>query len=151
MNNKQRNLNAIRETGFTLLSEGKTLRVKATGYSMYPAIKPGSFIYIDPCNEQVKAGDIIAWKCEKGIVVHRLLWVAGEDKEKIFITRGDSLMTEDAPVAKELYAGKVIKIENPEGNPTTIHIFRSKRPNYRFNRFRALLDIYLKRITGYFR
>lgn len=151
MNNIQKNLYTVRETGFILLSEGKTLRVKANGYSMYPAIKPGSFIYIDPCNEQVEDGDIIAWKFEKGIVVHRLVRVTGEGAEKIFITRGDSLMNEDAPVTKELYAGKVIKIENPEGIPVTIHNFKAKRPSYRFNRFRALLNIYLKRITGYFR
>lgn len=151
MNNRQWNLNIVRETGFILLSEGKTLRIKATGYSMYPVIKPGFFLYIDPCNEKVEPGDIIAWKCEKGIVVHRLLRVEGEGTAKMFITRGDSLMTEDTPVTKELYAGKVIKIENPEGNPVTIHTFKGKRPNYRFNRFRALLNIYLNRITGYFR
>lgn len=151
MNSKQRNLNAIRETGFKMLSEGKILRVKATGFSMYPAIKPGSFIYIDPSDEQPETGDIIAWKCEKGIVVHRLLRLMEKEGEKIFVTRGDSLMSEDKPVTRKFYAGKVVKVENPEGNPVTIHTFGKKRPNYRFNRIRVLLIIYSKRITGYFR
>lgn len=151
MTSRKKNLDIIRETGFTLLSEGKILRVKATGYSMYPAIKPGSFIYIDPGDEHPESGDIIGWKCDKGIVVHRLLRITSTDGVKKYVTRGDSLLTEDMPVTKELYAGKVIKIENPDGNPVTIHTFGAKRPNYWVNRLMALLNIYSNRIRGYFR
>ena len=38
----------IKNTGLTLLSEGKTIRIKAHGYSMYPCIKPGSLVLIEP-------------------------------------------------------------------------------------------------------
>ena len=41
----------LKEIGFMLLAEGKTLKVKAEGYSMYPSIKPGSVIYIEPFGE----------------------------------------------------------------------------------------------------
>ncbi|MFZ0281897.1 MAG: S24/S26 family peptidase, partial [Bacteroidales bacterium] len=70
----------LKEIGFTLLAEGKTLKVKAEGYSMYPTIKPGSVIYIEPAergNEPVP-GEIIAWKKESGFVVHRLIKVLKE-------------------------------------------------------------------------
>ena len=38
----------LKEIGFSLLAEGKTIRVKAEGFSMYPSIKPGSVIFIEP-------------------------------------------------------------------------------------------------------
>ena len=64
----------LKISGLTLLSEGKTIRIKAHGYSMYPCIKPGSLILIEPIN--VKGlpvpGEIIAIKRENGLIVHRL-------------------------------------------------------------------------------
>ena len=38
----------LKDIGFMLLAEGKTIRVRAEGYSMYPSIKSGSVIFIKP-------------------------------------------------------------------------------------------------------
>ena len=58
----------IKNTGLTLLSEGKTIRIKAHGYSMYPCIKPGSLVLIEPINLKgvPVPGEIIAITRENG-------------------------------------------------------------------------------------
>ena len=74
MNNLRHNHDIVKDIGLTLLSEGKTIRIKAHGYSMYPCIKPGSLILIEPLNIKGMPcpGEIVAVKREAGLIVHRL-------------------------------------------------------------------------------
>ncbi len=64
----------VKDTGLTLLSEGKTIRIKAHGYSMYPCIKPGSLVLIEPINLKGPPvpGEIIAISRKDGMIIHRL-------------------------------------------------------------------------------
>lgn len=127
----------LKEIGFSLLAEGKTIRVKAEGLSMYPSIKPGSVIFIEPLNKNIRPvpGEIIAWKREAGFVVHRLVGSFEKDNSEFIVTRGDSSLAEDEPVISEQIAGKVIRVENPEGKPVPEKQYLNKNPNYAFNRF----------------
>lgn len=127
----------LKEIGFSLLAEGKTIRVKAEGLSMYPSIKPGSVIFIEPLPKGILPvpGEIIAWKREAGFVVHRLVGSFEKDNSEFIVTRGDSSLAEDEPVISEQIAGKVIRVENPEGKPVPEKQYLNKNPNYAFNRF----------------
>jgi signal peptidase I len=127
---------ALKEIGFSLLAEGKTIRVKAEGFSMYPTIKPGSVIFIEPFKQDTEPvpGEIIAWKREEGFVVHRLMKIAEKDNARFIITRGDSSISEDEPVLHDQIAGRVVRVENPEGNPVPPVQYLNKKPNYTFNR-----------------
>ena len=81
-------------------------------------------------------GEIIAWKREAGFVVHRL--VGGGSKKitpEFIVTRGDSSIAEDEPVLSDQIAGRVVKVENPEGKPVPPVQYLNKKPNYTFNRF----------------
>jgi hypothetical protein len=42
---------------------------------MYPSIKPGSIVFIEPAPmfHLFEYGDIVAWKLEKGFIVHRII------------------------------------------------------------------------------
>src|SRR5512133_3778897 len=117
MNNPGRHI-FVKDIGFSLLAEGTTLRVKADGYSMYPSIKPGSVILIEPLAEGItpSPGEIIAWKRETGFVVHRLVKIIRDNVTTRFITRGDSCAYDDQPVTFERIAGKVIRIETQSGS-----------------------------------
>lgn len=139
----------LKEIGFTLLAEGKTLKVKAEGFSMYPSIKPGSLIYIEPVpsGTELLPGEIIAWKKESGFVVHRLIKVL-KDEDVLLITRGDSCMTEDDPVNFEQLAGRVVKVEDPEGKPLSPDSFSGKKPNYSLNRFLVRINLYFGRVKS---
>jgi signal peptidase I len=137
MNKDHLSHNVLKEIGFSLLAEGKTIRVKAEGFSMYPSVKPGSVIFIEPFKEGAEPipGEIIAWKRDSGFVVHRLVRCYEKENLKYFITRGDSIMAEDEPVLFDQIAGKVVKVEKPEGKAVPAYSFLNKKPNYSFNRF----------------
>ena len=51
------------------------------------------------------------------------------------LTRGDSSIAEDEPVISDQIAGKVIRVENPEGKPVPEDQYLNKKPNYLLNRF----------------
>jgi signal peptidase I len=148
MNNTNTSPSVLKDIGFTLLAEGKTIKVKADGYSMYPAIKPGSIIYIEPLDESalLTPGDIIAWKRESGLVVHRLIRIASDERATLYITRGESSINEDRPVISYQIAGRVFRIENPGVKPMTVSINKLKVINYRINRLRVWFMLKLKRI-----
>jgi len=113
--NKKRDYNRlVRDLGFSLLDEGKNLKIKAGGYSMYPSIKPGTTIFIEPlkADNDPAPGEIIAWKRESGFVVHRLVRLEKHGNDVIFFTRGDSCRYEDKAVTRDQIAGKVIRTEN---------------------------------------
>ena len=141
----------LKEIGFSLLAEGKTLKVKAEGISMHPSIKSGSVIFIEPFKQGTEPvpGEIIAWKRDSGIVVHRLVSTYKAKMQKYYVTRGDSSLVEDEPVLYDQIAGKVVRVENPEGKPVPPEKYINKKPNYGFNRFliRIISQIYrIKRI-----
>lgn len=133
-----------RDIGFTLLSEGKTIKVKANGYSMYPSVKPGSVIYIEPLGdaENPSAGEVLAWKRDSGFIVHRLVRSYEEGGRTLYVTRGDSCTSEDSPFFSEHIAGRVVRIENPDGKLVLPHRYEFKKPNYRFNRFLLRVNLY---------
>jgi len=127
----------LKDIGFMLLAEGKTIRVMAEGTSMHPSIKSGSVIFIKPLEkgESPSRGEIIAWKRDSGIVVHRLIKTYRQKGQEFFVTRGDSSPAEDDPVLSEQIAGKVVRVENPEGKAVSPGKYLNKKPNYALNRF----------------
>jgi signal peptidase I len=126
----------LKEIGFSLLGEGKTLKVRADGYSMYPAIKPGSVIQIEPLSENhtLSPGEIIAWKRQSGFVVHRLVRIIKEGNPIVLITRGDSCAGEDQPVRRNQVAGRVIKVETASGRVVSSGEELIRKPFYLYNR-----------------
>lgn len=150
MNSSNRTQKLLKDIGFTLLSEGKTIRIKAEGYSMYPSIKPGAVIYIEPLvkGEIPPAGGIIAWKRETGLVVHRLIRTFKEGERTVFITRGDSKLSDDPPVTYENIAGKVVMIEDIHGRMKPASAYYRKRPFYIFNRFFLRINLTFGKISG---
>ena len=92
MDRRTRSGEILKNVGFTLLSEGKTIRIKAHGYSMYPSIKPGSLILIEPIKIKGNPvpGEIIAIKRESGLIVHRLTRIVVNNGITTYIARGDS-------------------------------------------------------------
>jgi signal peptidase I len=145
---KPENKMIIRNTGLTLLSEGKTIRMKAHGYSMYPSIKPGSLVLIEPIHLKGAPlpGEIIAITVEKGLIIHRLVKIVVKRNEKYFIARGDSNPYADNPVKTDKITGRVVGAESTGENPVPADIRINTRPNYFLNRIRVLGLILWKKI-----
>lgn len=134
----------------TLLSEGKTIRIKAHGYSMYPAIKPGSLILIEPLRQKGKPvpGEIVALKRENGLVVHRVMKRVIKNGITYYITRGDSNANKDTPVTIEKIVGRIVKSEPTGENPIPADIRINNKPRYVINRLSVIVIFLLKKIKS---
>jgi signal peptidase I len=148
MNNPQSNHSIVKDLGFTLLAEGKTIRIKAHGYSMYPCIKPGSLILIEPL--KIKGfphpGEIIAIKREGGLIVHRLTKIINKSGATFYIARGDSNAYADNPVKIEKIAGRIVRAEGTGENTVPADIRINTKPNYFTNRIRVIVLLITKKI-----
>lgn len=144
------NHNLVKEIGFSLLAEGKTVRIRADGYSMYPLISPGNIIYIEPFTEDEAPvpGSVIAWKRETGFVVHRLISIVKEEDRTNFVTRGDSCLNADRPVTKDLIAGRVVRTENSHGKRIRSGEELIRKPNYLYNRLLVWFIIRLRKLMS---
>jgi signal peptidase I len=148
MKNWQNNHAIVKDIGFTLLSEGKTIRIKAHGYSMYPCIKPGSLILIEPISVKGKPrpGEIIAIRRESGLIVHRLTKIINKNNIAYYVARGDSNAYADNPVKIDKIAGRIIRAESTGENPVPADIRINTKPNYFVNRIRVIGIFLLKKI-----
>jgi signal peptidase I len=136
----------VKDISLTLLSEGKTIRIKAHGYSMYPCIKPGSTLLIEPIkpNGLPVPGEIIAVKRENGLVVHRLTKIINHDGISKYQARGDSNAYADKPVTLSMIVGRIVRAETSGENQVLADIRINTSPNYILNRLRVIF-IFLKK------
>lgn len=152
MDKKLRSREILKNVGYKLLSEGKTIRIKAHGYSMYPCIKPGSVVLIEPIQLKgnPKPGEIIAIYRGKGLVIHRLVKTIKKGDTDYYIARGDSNTRADNPVTIGEIAGRVVRAEY--GDTTTLADVRiNTKPAYFLNRLRVISIILwkkVKKVTG---
>jgi signal peptidase I len=148
MNNGRNNRTIVKDIGLTLLAEGKTIRIKAHGYSMFPCIKPGSLILIEPLNIKgmPRPGEIIAIKRENGLIVHRLSRIINKNGVISYIARGDSNAYADNPVKIDKIAGRIVRAESTGENPVPADIRINIRPKYFINRIRVIGIILWRKI-----
>jgi signal peptidase I len=150
MNDRMNNHSIVNNIGLTLLSEGKTIRIKAHGYSMYPCIKPGSLVLIEPLivKGPPRDGEIIAVKREKGLIVHRLSRTIRKGGITWYIARGDSNAYPDNPVKIDKIAGRIVGAETTGENPVRADIRINRKPDYFLNRTRVIGLILYKKLGG---
>jgi signal peptidase I len=130
----------VKNVGLALLAEGKTIRLKAHGYSMYPSIRPGSLLLIEPIHLKGAPvpGEIIAIEKNDGLIVHRLTKIVVKNNVRTFIARGDSNAWADNPVKIGKIAGRIVGAETTGENPVRADIRIKTRPNYFLNRLRII-------------
>jgi signal peptidase I len=140
MNNLRKNQKLVRNIGLKLLSEGKTIRIIAHGFSMYPCIRPGSLILIEPL--KVKGlpvpGEIIAIRKENGLIVHRLTKIINVNGIMNYIARGDSSSKADDPVKIDMIAGRIVRAETTGENQLLADIRINTSPDYFWNRIQVI-------------
>lgn len=148
MDNRTRSGEILKNVGFALLEEGKTIRIKAHGYSMYPSIKPGSVLLIEPIALKGKPvpGEIIAIKREQGLIVHRLVRIVSKGGITSYIARGDSNALEDAPVMQGKIAGRIVGAEPTGENPVPADISVNTKTNYYLNRLKVIGIVLEKKV-----
>lgn len=141
---------AVKDLSTSLLDEGKTIRIKAHGYSMYPAIRPGTILIIDPVSagKDPAAGEIVAIKRESGIVVHRISEIVIKGGTRYYIARGDSNAWPDKPVRLGMIAGRIVRSETTAECTEPADIRINLKPSYIINRLRVISIIVFKKFRS---
>ena len=89
-----------------LLAEGKTIKIKPQGYSMYPLFVPGrDETCIDRADfSSLKRGDVILYRRDKSILVlHRIWKITGNS----FYMVGDNQTEIEGPLRADQVRGKL--------------------------------------------
>ena len=114
-----------------LLSQGATVRFRPSGRSMYPSIREGEVITVEPVQiSDVKLADIVLYRSQRGLIAHRVIQVSRSQAELnayraagfslrassgpdewVFRLRGDASLSCDEPVEAEQILGRVIGVE----------------------------------------
>jgi signal peptidase len=89
-----------------LLQAGYSIEFRASGSSMYPTIKDGEMITVQPIEiSKIKIGDIVLYRTQTGVIAHRVVHV--KRPNQLFLC-GDASNSFDAPVMPQQILGKVI-------------------------------------------
>jgi len=108
-----------------VLRSAGCLRLRVMGWSMLPGVWPGDVLVIDRAtSQQVSKGDIILFRRDRRLFVHRVVGKDGEHAGAAVLTRGDALLEPDPPVSNNDVLGKVSLILR---NGQTIEPRRSLR------------------------
>lgn len=119
-----------------LVASGRPLCLRALGTSMLPTIWPGDLLLVNHCEpDQITTGDIIRFMQAGRFVIHRVIDIYHAEGKTSWVTRGDSVTREDAPVEANQLLGRVSAICR---NGRTIHPTRYLSPLA--HRFGCLLE-----------
>ena len=83
------------------------LRLRVTGSSMLPAVRPNDVLLIRHCRiEEVGPGDIVLYISQRRLFAHRVVSRSGAQ----LATQGDGMAEPDLPVTSHELLGKVIRV-----------------------------------------
>ena len=90
----------------TLRTAGK-LRLRVTGWSMFPSVRPRDVLMVERVDcDGVGCGDIVLFERDGRLFAHRVLSRSGAK----IVTRGDAMGRADAPIGEKEFLGKVTSI-----------------------------------------
>lgn len=138
--NHNDNINALTARNIEIikavLESGHSVELPATGYSMFPTLKPGDKVVIKPLDkgEFPKPGQVVIYELNNVFVMHRLIEITeGSAGDQLFITRGDSGMEYDKPWQQQQVIGVVISYKR-DGKEHLINTLIPGTWRYLFNR-----------------
>jgi signal peptidase I len=103
---------AFFEVSADLLKRGHRVRFQACGQSMYPTIKDGEKVTVEPvCTSNIRLGDIVLYHRKGRVMAHRVVNRKRTSDGEILILRGDASMKGNEPVSSEKVLGKVVAVE----------------------------------------
>ena len=110
MKNEERviNLDEAHELGASLLVEGRFVRVKLGGSSMFPLLRPGDVakIKLVPLSE-LNVGQVIVFENSGKWIAHRLVSIGGKGGQIQLLAQGDSVRKADPSILENHYLGLI--------------------------------------------
>lgn len=95
-----------------LLAGGQSVRFRAEGWSMYPAIRDGEMVEVTPADvSTIRRGEVLLCRLGAGSVAHRVIRIRrnGTAVTEI-VLRGDAAFANDPPIAPGDVLGRVIAV-----------------------------------------
>jgi signal peptidase I len=106
-------VNEFEPTLREVLAAGHTARFRASGDSMYPAIRSGDYLHIVPCDiSQLRRGDVILAMTDRGLTAHRIVRIRDAEGEMRIVMRGDNALRCDRTVPASDILGRVEIVES---------------------------------------
>jgi hypothetical protein len=98
----------LRSVGHALLREGRSVRMRLGGYSMWPSMLPGDVGTIVPEPIQdLHQGNVVVFDRGDKWVAHRLVAIDKSPTGIVLTTQGDSIPYPDEPFREDTYRGVV--------------------------------------------
>lgn len=106
----ERRLDDVAQIARILEEQGRvTMRVR--GSSMLPWVRPGDIALIRRADiDHVRCGDVVLFRHESRLFVHRLVEKQGTRREARFLVKGDAHPGPDGVVHRDLVLGRVVRI-----------------------------------------
>jgi hypothetical protein len=96
------------EIVISVLESGHSLELPATGYSMFPVIRPGDKVLVKLADKNLlpEPGCIIVAHLNSGLIMHRLTRIKNDSQGgNLLITRGDCMAEPDLPFPPDQVIG----------------------------------------------
>jgi signal peptidase I len=94
-----------------VVRSGAQLRLRVQGTSMLPSLWPGDVLRIENDGPEISPGEIVLAEREGRFFVHRLVRRTEREGSVYWITRGDSMPSDDRAVATSDVLGRVSAVE----------------------------------------
>lgn len=83
------------------------LRLQVTGWSMFPAVRPGDTLIIDRiASSETSEGDVVLFERDRRLFAHRLIAKYSFGEQRL-LTCGDAMPSPDLPVTESELLGRV--------------------------------------------
>jgi signal peptidase I len=113
-----------------LLKKGEFVKAQLFGHCMRPVINNGDIAVIAPVKlKEIACGDIIVYKNNDRLKIHRFLGYKKISGQKYLITKGDKSVTIDPPILPSLFLGKIITVQKRNGT-LYLNSFKWRIVNY---------------------
>ena len=101
-----------------ILARENRLRFRARGGSMYPFVRDGDILEVEPVDASaIRVGDVIFFLTALGrALAHRVIKKRAEKDEVMLVTKGDQASASDQPISAKDVLGRVTSIEREGRN-----------------------------------
>lgn len=115
-----------------VLDAGHVARFVAGGDSMYPAIRDGDTVLVEPCMEDsLRIGEVVLSKAPRGLTAHRIVGIRHRQDAVEIVTRGDNCLRRDPPLVSTSHLGRVVGVER---NGREMRLFDESLTLFRLSR-----------------
>jgi signal peptidase I len=107
------------------ISKGHSLQTVVSGYSMFPFLRNGDLLTVEPVPmETIKQGDVVVFEVKEKWIAHRVIEIKKWRGSIILTLKGDTNVEPDPPVTIHNYIGKIVALQRMNKNVSLTTSFR---------------------------